>query len=348
MPFSEEELAQITRAVSDVVDPRFTALEQGVYPRFTALEERVQALARNKPEVALHDLKQHVVDKGTELEMDAIMEGADSTWTYMKHRDMVLAVSAAHCACDHRIKEQSQKRKKRKTKHTDDTASVPSYDITKKEFIEVPRRLAPFVTRVFSLPGVISNRSPRTAPRTHQDIVIVELQDQNSDKFTRMKVSDSIPVWRTVAGQCENIKLLGSPLAGVGLASIVRAPTCVWDHSKRYILFNPDNSEGGHSGTLMFDLQQRETQLCERGVGVLIGEKDPGGNLHPRGKACPLPNFDDLLEYTVVDPPPANFEFTLRGFDSRKPFMRVSGESHRYRTSGRRKQESIYGVFVDL
>jgi hypothetical protein len=187
MPFSAEDLDQIRTAVRDVVDSRFNGIER-----------EVQALVRNQPEVAFRHMQRHVVGKGTDLEEKAI--GADSTWTYMKHGDKVLAVSAAHCACDHPIQQESRKRKKRRTTSTI-TDSVPSYDITTKEFIEVPELLAPFVTSVFFLPDVVGDRHPST----YQDIVVVELQDEKSNKFTSMTESNSFPVWRTVAGRSENI-----------------------------------------------------------------------------------------------------------------------------------------------
>jgi hypothetical protein len=368
MPFSAEDLDQIRTAVRDVVDNRFNGLESrfsglerdvhglqrdvhglqrdvhGLQREVHGVQREVQALVRNQPEVAFRHMQQHVVGKGTVLEEKAIAEGADSTWTYMKHGDKVLAVSAAHCACDHPIQQEIRKRKKRRTTSTI-TDSVPSYDITTKEFIEVPELLAPFVTSVFFLPDVVGDRHPST----YQDIVVVELQDEKSDRFTSMTESNSIPVWRTVAGQSDNIDLLGSPLAGVGLARTVHAPSCTWNQSKTYILFNPDTSEGGHSGTFVFDLQQRpETQLREQGLGVLIGETDPGGNVHPRGKVCPLPNFGDLKEYPVVSPPPEKYEFRLRGFGKDPKKFTREGNSQRFTTAGRgRKRKTIHGVFVD-
>jgi hypothetical protein len=185
--------------------------------------------------------------------------------------------------------------------------------------------------------------------------VALELDEKAMSTHGGLFTNRSELNWRTVAGEHGQINLQHCSLAGVGLAGIVHAPSCAWSRDKKYIVFHPDTSEEGHSGTVMIDLSQRETQLCDQVVGVHVGEIAYDG-LKPRGNVCPLPDFSKLIEYQVVTTPPSmEIKFNLRleqRTTSNKPgrawttFKRERGTAHEYKSTSSSDPITVYGVFV--
>jgi hypothetical protein len=221
-------------------------------------------------------------------------------------------------------------------------------------FCEVPLILAPFVKSAYFLPHVIGEKGEDVP--TEEDIVALELDQETMPRVGNLLTNRSVLNWRTVAGQHRQINLQNCSLAGVGLVGIVHAPSSDWDCHKKYMVFNPDNSEEGHSGTVMIDLSQRDTQLCDQAVGVLLGEAARDG-LKPRGEVCPLPDFSNLIECKVVATPPSSeIKFNLLFLEKRKrskklvqvrtTFKRVSGTDHEYGEISSSGSRTVYGVFV--
>jgi hypothetical protein len=361
MSLSDEQISQLAARIGTELTKENSLLAttkevQAIARNVEALARDVQALVRNIPNVALKSVAPFVVNKGTKLEERAIAKGADSTWTYMRHGDKLLAVSAAHCAThpldwgDSQPPAKKQKESKKKK-----NARGPAQGKDTWHFCEVPLVLAPFVKSAYFLPHVIGVKGEDVP--TEEDIVALELDQETMPLVGDLLTNRSVLNWRTVAGQYSQINLQNCSLAGVGLAGIVHAPSCAWDHHKKYIVFNPDNSEEGHSGTVMIDLSQRDTQLCDQAVGVLIGEVARDG-LKPRGEVCPLPDFSNLIEYKVVATPPSSeIKFNLLFLEKRKrskklvqvrtkTFKRVSGTDHEYGEISSSGSRTVYGVFV--
>jgi hypothetical protein len=142
---TKEDLLRIEKKV-DTIERKVNVLEHKV----DTIERNVEALVRNVPNVALKSVAKCVVYKGTKVEERAIEIGADSTWTYMRHGDKLLAVSAAHCAIRPLkwgdSKPPAKKPKKSKNK---ENGCGPAKGKDTWQFCKVPLILAPFVKSAF-------------------------------------------------------------------------------------------------------------------------------------------------------------------------------------------------------
>ena len=372
MSFSDEQIAQLAARIGTHLtnEGRFATREdvqltnegllatredlQRIELKVDAIEHNVEALVRNIPNVALNFVADFVIHKETPLEERAIEKGADSTWTYMRHGDKLLAVSAAHCAI-HPLDwvDSHPPTKKQKKSANQKNGSGPADGKDMWQFCEVPLILAPSVKSAYFLPHVIGKMGD--AVPTEHDIVALELDEKTVSMHEELLKNRSELNWRTVAGEHGQIRLRNCSLAGVGLAGIVHAPSCAWDLNKKYIVFHPDCSEEGHSGTVMIDLSQRDTQLCDQVVGVLVGEVARDG-LKPRGHVCPLPDFSNLIEYKVVATPPSmglNFNLLLEETTTSNKldhvwttFKRERGTDHEYKEISSSGPRTVHGVFV--
>lgn len=243
----------------------------------------IDTLVKSSPVAALRDLGIHVVGAGSVSVDDAVNphRQTTTTWTYLQHDDLKMAVSCADGAL------------KYETTQCDDSSV----------FVELPPSLVNQVTWVGLLEDHRFGAAQAANRPDNENICVVVL-----NKFPRHIVEENVPHWNK-----ETLDLRFLRHASIGgltlLGSVTGSHACSQDdrNDSFHFKLNGTAEQTQESGALMFDVNS-PPELDPIPLGPYLGVTVPDADTDsmPRGRICRLPPFDAFQWHRKVAPPPAN------------------------------------------
>ncbi|KAG7350331.1 hypothetical protein IV203_009691 [Nitzschia inconspicua] len=266
------------------INKRFDDINKDINKRFDDINKKLDLLVSLSPAAVMQQVEPVFVTSSL-LEDKAVLEGGESTWSFLQRDDdgTLLAVGSVHCGLYY-------------------GSMHPTL-----AFVNLPQMVVDLgVEKIgFLEPNKIQNPIPYK-----HDVMLVRLKKKVSDMMLsglpqKYQVPDSEKQFRHMAGMSNSGIVSGKNVVIID----------------GHYVFVEDFGEAGNSGTLMFGWDYNVDDAKPVGVyyGVFpVGDSKNG--IHPRGVIVPLPNpnectwFDPLLQ---TDANNNTFPTTLTIFDQK-------------------------------
>ena len=231
--------------------------------KFKKLDGKIDVLISHSVEAMMEQISPPLVTSHS-AKTRAILDGGDSTWTYMLNgENTLIAVGSVHCGLYYA------------------THSV------EKMFVNLPSQVVELgVKRV----GFVDPKSIGNPINVHQDIMCVEL----SAPVDKAGLTGTPPTYEAF-----HMTNMPTRVAGLSESGIVSGKHCVRDKSGNHLVFVEDFGEAGNSGTLIFGWGK---EIKPTPVGTYFGSDVNGGkHLRTRGFIAPLPDYNNFVWYSPLD-----------------------------------------------
>jgi hypothetical protein len=267
-------------------DKKFKEMDEKFETKFDNLEEKIDHLRKDvrllvsvSPDIAIQRINPVIVGSKESNRM-AVLEGGESTWSYLRSDKSLSAVGSVHCGL-----------------YYFSTHSTLTFVNLPKELINLG------VLEIgFYEPVGIDN------PILHEyDIMIVKLKQShipgNESPIHEYKQFDSDQIIQKVAGKSNSGVVSGQNVVA----------------NDGHLVFVEDFGEVGNSGTLMFGWSNDVDEAKPVGVyfgvrSIGWGTKSTSNGLHPRGIVVPLPDPQKITWFQVLKD---GFPEKLQIFDKR-------------------------------